>query len=184
MGQSLFMNVLPYPYKIMNGKGTSMKRMISDAESILKNSCRKENMQEEYLYRNSKELLHFCQKIVWSAQKESGSADNDSVMELMEEVLRQLQLFPVVGYLYADILRLNYFSNISRSALSVRKMVGLGETAFFSRKRQAVLAFGLTLAAMAGRDTIKTVFDASDPHRAMELMQKSIPENGRYLRAS
>ena len=184
MGQSLFMNVLPYPYKIMNGKEPSMKRMISDAESILKNSCRKENMQEEYLYRNSKELLHFCQKIVWTAQKETGSEDNDSVMELMEEVMRQLQFFPVVGYLYADILRLNYFSNISRSALSVRKMVGLGETAFFSRKRQAVLAFGLTLAAMAGRDTLKAVFDASDPHRAMELLQKSIPENGRYLRAS
>ena len=184
MGQSLFMNVLPYPYKIMNGKETSMKRMISDAESILKNSCIKENMQEESLYRNSKELLHFCQKIVWSKQKESGSADNDSVMELMEEVLRQLQFFPVVGYLYADILRLNYFSNISRSALSVRKMVGLGETAFFSRKRQAVLAFGLTLAALKGRNTLEDVFNASDTSEAMDLLLRSMPENGRYLRAS
>ena len=184
MGQSLFMNVLPYPYEIMDGKETSMKRMISDAESILKNSCSKENMQEEYLYRNSKELLHFCQRIVWSAQKESGSADNDSVIELMEEVLRQLQFFPVVGYLYADILRLNYFSNISRSTLSVGKMVGLGETAFFSRKRQAVLAFGLTLAAMAGRDTLKTVCDASDPYGAMELLLRCMPDKGRYLRAS
>ena len=142
-----------------------MKRIISDAGRILKESCEKMKLQEEYLYRNIKKLLENCQKIIWSEQKEFGVMKitvRDNFMETLNEIIQQLQYFPVIGYLYSDILKMNYFSNLSYSAKSVRDMTGLGETAFFIRKRQAILALGLTLAAMLGKNTLEKLFAIED----------------------